>query len=167
MQSSYWIVSFSELFKVQIFIDRASQILSRAQSYLLRLKECASAYLYQPTLPPFPPHFSSPLSSPVWALCGALQCHRYDRSTLSAQEIPLFVCSPPKGVKLSSWQLTRPLDSALLPLPVSLSLSLHGSLPPVHLHPQTSENQYQIAWGPLFGVGLTPRCPPLCFFHYM
>lgn len=106
--------------------------------------------------------FAPSSSPPVWALWRALQCHRYDRSTLSAQEIPLFVCSPPKGVKLSSWQLTRPL---VLFFFLSLSLSrahcLFPFLPtPVHLHPQTSENQYQIAWGPLFGVGLTPRCLP-------
>lgn len=41
---------------IEFFIDRGCQILNRAQFYLLRLKECASAYLFQPTLPPFPLH---------------------------------------------------------------------------------------------------------------
>lgn len=76
-------------------------------------------FLHQP-----PSSLSSSLLS-VWASCRALQCHCYDRSTLSAQEIPLFVCSPPKGVKLSSWQLTRPLVlSRSLSLSLSLSLSV-------------------------------------------
>lgn len=95
-----------------------------------------------------PPSCSFPLISPVWALCGALQCHRYDRSTLSAQEIPLFVCSPPKGVKLSSWQLTRPLDSAVLRLSLSLSYSpsLCLYMPPnlsPPPHPPSSPNKWK------------------------
>lgn len=89
----------AEFVKVTIFTVQTSEVFSRARSYLGRLKECASAYLYHSSLLPSPP----PLSSlPCGHCVGALQCHRYDRSTLSAQEIPLFVCSPPKGVKLSS-----------------------------------------------------------------
>lgn len=94
----------AEFVKVTIFTVQTSEVFSRARSYLGRLKECASAYLYHSSLPPSrrPPATLSLSSLPCGHCVGALQCHRYDRPTLSAQEIPLFVCSPPKGVKLSS-----------------------------------------------------------------
>lgn len=59
-----------------------------------------------------------------------------------------------------SWtvKLTTHKTLRLCPAAYSrLSVFLYGCPPP---NPQMSENQYQIAWGPLFGVGLTPRCPP-------
>lgn len=99
-------------------------------------------YITHPLLLSLPPVVGTVLG---WM--GAFRCHRYDGSTLSAREIRLFVCSPSKGVKLSSWQLTRPLDSEL-PRCLSWSLcslvfKLHFPPLPPNLQPPSSPKEWK------------------------